>query len=214
MLWDSKPILCRFPEPRVAPTKVWAQGVASSEMNVTWEPVQQDMNGILLGYEVSTGLGWERKGCWLKARGPSRLTSLPPRITHGLTWPTACSLHSTVDTSLAKPLWPMPGGRTSLQVTARLEPALDAVGARGGGVGAGRAMTYPVPARAQLALASSGPQRAAQPHSSVPVELGAQMFVSQALGPQMTPHWSACGVGGEREGARGRERGQARNVTV
>uniref|UniRef100_A0A8D0XAM2 Contactin-3 n=2 Tax=Sus scrofa TaxID=9823 RepID=A0A8D0XAM2_PIG len=39
-------------EPRVAPTKVWAQGVASSEMNVTWEPVQQDMNGILLGYEI------------------------------------------------------------------------------------------------------------------------------------------------------------------
>uniref|UniRef100_A0A8C3WNQ8 Contactin-3 n=1 Tax=Catagonus wagneri TaxID=51154 RepID=A0A8C3WNQ8_9CETA len=39
-------------EPRVAPTKIWAQGVASSEMNVTWEPVQQDMNGILLGYEI------------------------------------------------------------------------------------------------------------------------------------------------------------------
>ncbi|KAB1258893.1 Contactin-2 [Camelus dromedarius] len=39
-------------EPRVAPTKVWAKGVSSSEMNVTWEPVQQDMNGILLGYEI------------------------------------------------------------------------------------------------------------------------------------------------------------------
>ncbi|KAK2086361.1 Contactin-2 [Saguinus oedipus] len=39
-------------EPKVAPTKVWAKGVSSSEMNVTWEPVQQDMNGILLGYEV------------------------------------------------------------------------------------------------------------------------------------------------------------------
>ncbi|MBV99830.1 Contactin-2, partial [Eschrichtius robustus] len=39
-------------EPRVAPTKVWAKGVSSSEMNVTWEPVRQDMNGILLGYEI------------------------------------------------------------------------------------------------------------------------------------------------------------------
>lgn len=40
----------------MAPTKVWAKGVSSSEMNVTWEPVQQDVNGILLGYEV-TGQG-------------------------------------------------------------------------------------------------------------------------------------------------------------
>ncbi|XP_063096093.1 contactin-2 isoform X2 [Cavia porcellus] len=39
-------------EPRVAPAKVWAKGVSSSEMNVTWEPVQQDVNGILLGYEI------------------------------------------------------------------------------------------------------------------------------------------------------------------
>ncbi|KAF4018230.1 hypothetical protein G4228_009989, partial [Cervus hanglu yarkandensis] len=39
-------------EPRVAPPKVWAKGVSSSEMNVSWEPVQQDMNGILLGYEI------------------------------------------------------------------------------------------------------------------------------------------------------------------
>ncbi|XP_012934086.1 contactin-2 isoform X2 [Heterocephalus glaber] len=39
-------------EPRVAPTKVWAKGISSSEMNVTWEPVQQDMNGVLLGYEI------------------------------------------------------------------------------------------------------------------------------------------------------------------
>ncbi|KAG8518080.1 Contactin-2 [Galemys pyrenaicus] len=44
-------------EPRVAPTKVWARGVSSSEMNVTWEPVQQDTNGILLGYEVSAAQG-------------------------------------------------------------------------------------------------------------------------------------------------------------
>ncbi|ELW47726.1 Contactin-2 [Tupaia chinensis] len=39
-------------EPRVAPAKVWAKGVSSSEMNVTWEPGQQDTNGILLGYEI------------------------------------------------------------------------------------------------------------------------------------------------------------------
>lgn len=52
----------------MAPTKVWAKGVSSSEMNVTWEPVQQDTNGILLGYEVSTALG---RG----ARGTSELTS-------------------------------------------------------------------------------------------------------------------------------------------
>jgi hypothetical protein len=50
------------PEPRVAPTKVWAKGVSSSEMNVTWEPVNQDMNGILLGYEVSINLGWGEEG--------------------------------------------------------------------------------------------------------------------------------------------------------
>lgn len=39
-------------EPKVAPIKVWAKGVSSSEMNVTWEPMQQDTNGILLGYEI------------------------------------------------------------------------------------------------------------------------------------------------------------------
>ncbi|XP_037680856.1 contactin-2 isoform X2 [Choloepus didactylus] len=39
-------------EPRVAPIKVWAKGVSSSEMNVTWEPVQQDTSGVLLGYEI------------------------------------------------------------------------------------------------------------------------------------------------------------------
>lgn len=41
----------------MAPTKVWAKGISSSEMNVTWEPVQQDTNGILLGYEVSANPG-------------------------------------------------------------------------------------------------------------------------------------------------------------
>lgn len=54
------PILYWSLEPRVAPAKVWAKGSSSSEMNVSWEPVLQDMNGILLGYEVSTN--WGLKG--------------------------------------------------------------------------------------------------------------------------------------------------------
>lgn len=62
--WESKSILYRSPEPRVAPTKVWAKGISASEMNVTWEAVPQDMNGVLLGYEVSTDLGPGEGGCW------------------------------------------------------------------------------------------------------------------------------------------------------
>lgn len=61
----------------MAPTNVWAKGVSSSEMNVTWEPVQQDMNGILLGYEVSVDPGaWQRQGAGAArlGRGASRLT--------------------------------------------------------------------------------------------------------------------------------------------
>lgn len=54
------PILYLFSlEPKVAPAKVWAKGSSSSEMNVSWEPVLQDMNGILLGYEVSVPWGWK-----------------------------------------------------------------------------------------------------------------------------------------------------------
>ncbi|KAM7335911.1 hypothetical protein ACRRTK_004404 [Alexandromys fortis] len=51
-------------EPRVAPAKVWAKGTSSSEMNVSWEPVQQDMNGVLLGYEVSTSWGCAEIRYW------------------------------------------------------------------------------------------------------------------------------------------------------
>lgn len=67
-LWDTEvsqeciPILYWSPEPRVAPAKVWAKGSSSSEMNVSWEPVQQDMNGVLLGYEVSNNWGQKEAG--------------------------------------------------------------------------------------------------------------------------------------------------------
>lgn len=47
------PILYWSLEPKVAPAKVWAKGSSSSEMNVSWEPVLQDMNGILLGGVVN-----------------------------------------------------------------------------------------------------------------------------------------------------------------
>uniref|UniRef100_A0A8C8SDJ6 Contactin-3 n=1 Tax=Pelusios castaneus TaxID=367368 RepID=A0A8C8SDJ6_9SAUR len=40
-------------EPKVAPSRVTAKAVLSSEMDVSWEPVEQgDMNGVLLGYEI------------------------------------------------------------------------------------------------------------------------------------------------------------------
>uniref|UniRef100_A0A8C3KUF8 Contactin 2 n=2 Tax=Scolopacidae TaxID=8917 RepID=A0A8C3KUF8_9CHAR len=40
-------------EPKVAPFRVMAKAVLSSEMDVSWEPVEQgDMTGVLLGYEI------------------------------------------------------------------------------------------------------------------------------------------------------------------
>ncbi|XP_009995836.1 PREDICTED: contactin-2, partial [Chaetura pelagica] len=40
-------------EPKVAPFRVLAKAVLSSEMDVSWEPVEQgDMTGVLLGYEI------------------------------------------------------------------------------------------------------------------------------------------------------------------
>ncbi|XP_010221676.1 PREDICTED: contactin-2 [Tinamus guttatus] len=40
-------------EPKVAPSRVTAKAVLSSEMDVSWEPVEQgDMTGVLLGYEI------------------------------------------------------------------------------------------------------------------------------------------------------------------
>lgn len=84
----------------MAPTKVWAKGVSSSEMNVTWEPVQQDMNGILLGYEVST-LGPGRfQG---RSGAPHSSPVIPSWVTHLLAWQTAPGLCSTLNAALAKP---------------------------------------------------------------------------------------------------------------
>ncbi|KAL8179029.1 UNVERIFIED_CONTAM: Contactin-2 [Gekko kuhli] len=40
-------------EPRVAPSNITVDGVMATEMDVSWEPVEQsDTNGILLGYEI------------------------------------------------------------------------------------------------------------------------------------------------------------------
>lgn len=51
-----------FSEPKVAPSRVTAKAVLSSEMDVSWEPVEQgDMTGVLLGYEVLDCPG--NKGC-------------------------------------------------------------------------------------------------------------------------------------------------------
>ncbi|XP_029818355.1 contactin-2 [Manacus vitellinus] len=41
------------PKPKVAPYRVVAKSVLSSEMDVSWEPVEQgDVTGVLLGYEI------------------------------------------------------------------------------------------------------------------------------------------------------------------
>lgn len=46
----------------MAPFRVTAKAVLSSEMDVSWEPVEQgDMTGVLLGYEVRDCRGNE--GC-------------------------------------------------------------------------------------------------------------------------------------------------------
>lgn len=118
--WESTPIPCWSLEPRVAPPKVWAKAVSSSEMNVSWEPVQQDMNGILLGYEVSAGRDWERKGAWDQAQGhlavqqsSSQKLCCPHRAHH------MQSLQHRVR-SLSSALWLVPVD--SLDVTARLAP--------------------------------------------------------------------------------------------
>uniref|UniRef100_A0A671F438 Axonal glycoprotein TAG-1 n=1 Tax=Rhinolophus ferrumequinum TaxID=59479 RepID=A0A671F438_RHIFE len=77
-------------EPRVAPTNVWAKGVSSSEMNVTWEPVQQDMNGILLGYEIRYWKAGDKEAAADRVRtaglDPSaRVTDLHPNTKYHVT---------------------------------------------------------------------------------------------------------------------------------
>uniref|UniRef100_A0A452T9R4 Contactin 2 n=1 Tax=Ursus maritimus TaxID=29073 RepID=A0A452T9R4_URSMA len=87
---ESKPILYRSPEPRVAPTKVWAKGVSSSEMNVTWEPGQQDTNGILLGYEIRYWRAGDKEAAADRVRTAgldtrARVTGLHPNTKYHVT---------------------------------------------------------------------------------------------------------------------------------
>ncbi|XP_006834152.1 PREDICTED: contactin-2 [Chrysochloris asiatica] len=77
-------------EPRVAPTKVWAKGVSSSEMNVTWDPVQQDMNGILLGYEIRYWKAGDKEAAADRVRTAgldtsARVTGLHPNTKYHVT---------------------------------------------------------------------------------------------------------------------------------
>ncbi|MBZ3880677.1 Contactin-2 [Sciurus carolinensis] len=77
-------------EPRVAPTKVWAKGVSSSEMNVTWEPVQQDTNGILLGYEIRYWKAGDKEAAADRVRtagldSSARVTGLHPNTKYHVT---------------------------------------------------------------------------------------------------------------------------------
>ncbi|XP_016071256.1 PREDICTED: contactin-2 isoform X1 [Miniopterus natalensis] len=77
-------------EPRVAPTKVWAKGVSSSEMNVTWEPVPQDMNGILLGYEIRYWKAGDKEAAADRVRTAgldtsARVTDLHPNTKYHVT---------------------------------------------------------------------------------------------------------------------------------
>lgn len=44
----------------MAPSNITVKAVMATEMDVFWEPVEQsDMNGDLLGYEVSGGKDWD-----------------------------------------------------------------------------------------------------------------------------------------------------------
>ena len=165
-LWDagrpreSTPIPCWSLEPRVAPPKVWAKGVSSSEMNVSWEPVQQDMNGILLGYEVSAGRDWRGRGLGVGCRAASQLRSLPPRSSAALNGHAACSLCSTAFAASAQLsgwcLWTalrlLPGGSLEQEIQ------------EGHGL--------PLSCLSPALLACSGQQRTAEPpHHPVPEEL-------------------------------------------
>uniref|UniRef100_A0A8C9PZT0 Axonal glycoprotein TAG-1 n=1 Tax=Spermophilus dauricus TaxID=99837 RepID=A0A8C9PZT0_SPEDA len=77
-------------EPRVAPTKVWAKGISSSEMNVTWEPVRQDTNGILLGYEIRYWKAGDKEAAADRVRtagldSNARVTGLHPNTKYHVT---------------------------------------------------------------------------------------------------------------------------------
>uniref|UniRef100_G1P8I9 Contactin-2 n=1 Tax=Myotis lucifugus TaxID=59463 RepID=G1P8I9_MYOLU len=88
--WEPKPLLYRSPEPRVAPTKVWAKGVSSSEMNVTWEAVPQDTNGVLLGYEIRYWKAGDKEAAADRVRTAgldttARVTDLHPNTKYHVT---------------------------------------------------------------------------------------------------------------------------------
>nr|5E7L_A Chain A, Contactin-2 [Mus musculus] len=77
-------------EPKVAPAKVWAKGSSSSEMNVSWEPVLQDMNGILLGYEIRYWKAGDKEAAADRVRtagldSSARVTGLYPNTKYHVT---------------------------------------------------------------------------------------------------------------------------------
>uniref|UniRef100_G3TPZ1 Contactin 2 n=1 Tax=Loxodonta africana TaxID=9785 RepID=G3TPZ1_LOXAF len=77
-------------EPRLAPAKVWANGISSSEMNVTWEPVQRDMNGVLLGYEIRYWKAGDKEAAADRVRTAgldtsARVTGLHPNTKYHVT---------------------------------------------------------------------------------------------------------------------------------
>ncbi|XP_070252571.1 contactin-2 isoform X3 [Myotis yumanensis] len=77
-------------EPRVAPTKVWAKGVSSSEMNVTWEAVPQDTNGVLQGYEIRYWKAGDKEAAADRVRTAgldttARVTDLHPNTKYHVT---------------------------------------------------------------------------------------------------------------------------------
>lgn len=55
---QEKDFIPVFSEPKAAPYRVIAKSVLSSEMDVSWEPVEQgEVTGVLLGYEVGDSNG-------------------------------------------------------------------------------------------------------------------------------------------------------------
>ncbi|KAM8999786.1 contactin-2 [Sarcophilus harrisii] len=78
-------------EPRVAPAKVKAKGTLSSEMDVMWEPVHQDdMNGVLLGYEIRYWKDGDKEAAADRVRTAgldtsARVTGLQPNTKYHVT---------------------------------------------------------------------------------------------------------------------------------
>lgn len=50
----------------MAPSNVTVKAVMATEMDVSWDPVERsNMNGVLLGYEVSDGRDWNLRNVWV-----------------------------------------------------------------------------------------------------------------------------------------------------